>query len=141
MVSYVSETGLIAYTKSSFNPKFFISCKMFNNFLLQVNRPEPIKAGIETGSFIRESDITRTIQALLAGEQILVEEFYSNGLYLLRELTTYLKNTLPNESFPEQRAFRAEFRKLSNLILIHVKEHKLVVRKSTGDWVVRKIIS
>lgn len=102
---------------------------MFNNFL-QVNRPEPIKAGIEIGSFTRESDIPETIQALLAGEQILVEEFYSNGLYLLRELTTYLKNTLPNESFLEQRAFRAEFRKLSNLILIHVKEHKLVVRKA-----------
>ena len=102
---------------------------MINN-LLQVNRPEPIKSGIEIGSFTRESDIPETIQALLEGEQILVEEFYSNGLYLLRELTTYLKNTLPNETFLEQRAFRAEFRKLSNLILIHVKGNKLIVRKA-----------
>ncbi len=54
---------------------------MINN-LLQVNRPEPIKSGIEIGSFTRESDIPETIEALLAGEQILVEEFYSNGLYL-----------------------------------------------------------
>jgi hypothetical protein len=102
---------------------------MCNNFL-QVNRPEPIKAEIEIGSFTRESDIQETIQALLAGKQILVEELYRNGLYLLRELTTYLKNTLPNESFLEQRAFRAEFRKLSNLILIHVKDHNLMVRKA-----------
>jgi len=101
-----------------------------SNNLLQVNRPEPIKAGIETGSFTRESNIPETIQALLAGKQILVAEYYSNGLYLLRELSTYLKNTLPNRSFLEQRAFRAEFRKLSNLILIHVKEHKLMVRKA-----------
>lgn len=102
---------------------------MSNNFL-QVNRPEPIKTEIEIESFTRESDIQETIQALLEGKQILVEEFYSNGLYLLRELTIYLKNILPNESFIEQRAFRSEFRKLSNLILIHVKEHKLMVKKA-----------
>ncbi|WP_194774595.1 methyltransferase [Pararhodonellum marinum] len=102
---------------------------MVNN-TLQVNRPEPIKAGIDIGSFTRKSDIRETIQTLLAGKQILVEEIYSNGLYLLRELTSYLKNTLPNDSFLEQRAFRAEFRKLSHLILIHVKEHKLMVRKA-----------
>jgi hypothetical protein len=62
--------------------------KMLNNFI-KVNRPEPVKAGIEPGYFTRESDIPETIQALLEGGQILVEEFYSNGLYLLRELTTF----------------------------------------------------
>jgi len=100
------------------------------NKSLQVNRPEPITADINIRSFTQESDIPDTIQALLASEYILVEEFYSNGLYLLRELSTYLKNTLPNESFQEQRAFRDEYKKLSNLILIGVKEHKLHVRKA-----------
>ena len=102
---------------------------MCNN-ILQVNRPEPIKAEIEIGTFTRASDIPETLQALQAGDQILVEEFYSNGLYLLQELTSFLKNTLPNDSFLEQRAFRAEFRKLSNLILIHVKDHKLRMKKA-----------
>jgi len=102
---------------------------MLKSFL-QVNRPEPIKAEIEIKSFTRKSDIPETIQALLAGEQILVEEFYSNGLYLLRELSTYLKNTLSNSTFLEQRAFRDEYRKLSNLILIQVKDHKLRVKKA-----------
>ncbi len=97
---------------------------------MHLNRPEPVNAGMEAGSFTRESDVRETIQVLLSGEQVLVEEFYSDGLYLLRELTTYLKNTLPTASFTEQRAFRAEFRKLSNLILIHVKEHKLGVSKA-----------
>jgi len=101
-----------------------------SNNLLQVNRPEPIKTEIEIRPFTRESNIPETVQALLAGKQILVEEFYSNGLYLLRELSTYLKNTLPNETFLEQRAYREEFRKLSNLILIRVKDHKLTVRKA-----------
>jgi len=102
---------------------------MYNN-LLQANRPEPVKAGNRIGSFIRESDVQETIQALLAGEQILIEEFFSNGLYLLRELTNYLEDTMPHESFLEQRAFRSEFRKLSNLILIHVKEHTLMLNKA-----------
>jgi hypothetical protein len=101
-----------------------------SNEFLQINRPEPIKTDIDTGVFTRESDIQETIQALLDGKYILVEEFYSNGLHLLRALTTFLKNSLPNESFLEQRAFRAEFRKLSNLILIHVKKHKITVKKA-----------
>ena len=58
---------------------------------LKVNRPEPIKSGVEIGSFIRETDIQETIDALLAGECILIEEFYSNGLALLNELQLYLK--------------------------------------------------
>ena len=100
---------------------------------LKVNRPEPIKSGVETGSFIRETDIQETIDALLAGEYILIEEFYSNGLALLNELKSYLKKKHPNESFQEQRKFRSEYRKLSNLILIQVKEHKLTVKKA--PWI------
>ena len=100
---------------------------------LKVNRPEPIKSGVETGSFIRERDIQETIDALLAGEYILIEEFYSNGLALLNELKLYLKKKHPNESFQEQREFRSEYRKLSNLILIQVKEHKLTVKKA--PWI------
>ena len=100
---------------------------------LKVNRPEPIKLGVEIGSFIRETDIQETIDALLAGEYILIEEFYSNGLALLNELQSYLKKKHPNESFQEQREFRSEYRKLSNLILIQVKEHKLTVKKA--PWI------
>jgi hypothetical protein len=100
---------------------------------LKVNRPEPIKSGVEIGSFIRETDIQETIDALLSGEYILIEEFYSNGLVLLNELQSYLKKKHPNESFQEQREFRSEYRKLSNLILIQVKEHKLTVKKA--PWI------
>jgi methylase of polypeptide subunit release factors len=100
---------------------------------LKVNRPEPIKSGVETGSFIRKTDIQETIDALLAGEYILIEEYYSNGLALLNELQSYLKKKHPNESFQELREFRSEYRKLSNLILIQVKEHKLTVKKA--PWI------
>ncbi len=97
---------------------------------LKVNRPEPIKSGDEFISFIRETDINETIDALLEGKYILIEEFYNNGLTLLNELKLYLKTTLPNESFQEQRKFRSEYRKLSNRIIIQVKDHKLAVKKA-----------
>ncbi|MBC8321639.1 MAG: methyltransferase [Bacteroidetes bacterium] len=100
---------------------------------LKVNRPEPIKSGVEIASFIQETDIQKTINALLAGEYILIKEFYSNGLVLLNELQLYLKKMHPNESFQEQREFRSEYRKLSNLILIQVKEHKLTAKKA--PWI------
>lgn len=100
---------------------------------LKVNRPEPIKPGLEIGSFNQKTDVKETIDALLAGEYVLIEGFYSNGLALLSELQSYLKKAHPNESFQEQRDFRAEYKKLSNLILIQVKEHKLSVKKA--PWI------
>lgn len=100
---------------------------------LKVHRPEPIKSGVEVGYFIRETDIQETINDLLAGEYILIEEFYSNGLVLLKELKSYLNKKYPNESFQEQREFRSEYRKLSNLVLIQVREHKLTVKKA--PWI------
>jgi hypothetical protein len=101
-----------------------------NNNSLTINRPEPIILGLEIDSFSRKSDIHKTILALHNGEQILVDEFYNNGLELLRELTVFLNKKLPNKSFMEQRAFREAYRKLSNLILIQVKEHKILVKKA-----------
>lgn len=100
------------------------------NTNLKVNRPPPIKSGAELVHFNRESDPIRTIDALISGEYILIEGVYSNGLKLLNELQSYLKKKHPNQGFQEQRAFRSEYRKLSNLVLLGVKEHKLVNKKA-----------
>ncbi|TFH38835.1 MAG: methyltransferase type 11, partial [Bacteroidia bacterium] len=97
---------------------------------LKINRPEPINRGVEAGSYIRETDIQETIDTLLAGKYILIGEFYSNGLALLNGLQSHLNKKLPNKSFQEQREFRSEYRRLSNLILIQVKEHRLTVKKA-----------
>lgn len=97
---------------------------------LQVNRPTPIEAETETISFRKDSDISATIEALLAGKFILIEGVYNNGLILLHELRLHLNKTLPNHSFKEQREFRNEYQKRSNLILLEVNEHKLVVEKA-----------
>ena len=97
---------------------------------IKINRPEPIESGKQIAMFSRSTDVELTIKALEEGKQILITSFYSNGLTLLKELQMHLKNKLPNKSFQEQREFRAEYRKLSNLILIEVVNHKLAVRKS-----------
>ncbi len=50
--------------------------------------------------------------------------------YFLKELQMHLKRKLPNKSYQEQREYRSEYRKLSNLILIEIVDHKLKVKKS-----------
>ena len=97
---------------------------------LKVNRPEPIITKVEFRSFVNGTDFQESINILQAGYCILIEEFYSDGLELLKELHSYLNNKLPNDSFQEQREFRNEYRKLSNLILLQVKDQKLTVKKA-----------
>ena len=97
---------------------------------IEVNKPEPIASGKKTESFKRGTDVQLTIEALEAGKSILITEFYNNGLSLLQELQTHLNRKFPNKSFQEQREFRLEYHKLSNLILIEIVDHKLAVKKS-----------
>ena len=95
-----------------------------------VNKPEPIASDKKTEAFKRGTDVEYVIEVLEAGKPVLITEFYNNGLLLLKELHTYLNEKLPNTSFQEQRVYRSEYRKLSNLILIEIVDHKLAVKKS-----------
>lgn len=110
-----------------------ITCSKLNELTitnLKVTRPAPIQSEIETLTFRQGKDVELTINALLDGKFVLVEGVYNNGLVLLFELQKYLKKTFPNETFKEQRAYRSEFQKRSNQILVEVNDHKLVVKKS-----------
>ena len=97
---------------------------------MDVNKPEPIVPGKHLMLFDRATDVDLTIIALEAGKPVLITAFYSNGMFLLRQLQLYLKRKLPNKSFQEQREYRSEYRRLSNLILIEIADHKLTVKKS-----------
>jgi len=97
---------------------------------LKANRPAPISFDVAPIYFDQNTNVLETTKALLAGEYVLIKGFYSNGMTLLNELQAYLKNTHPNKTFREQRAFRAKYRKISNLILVQVHEHQLVVKKA-----------
>ncbi len=97
---------------------------------LKTNKPPPIKLGPELAHFNRKTDTQDTIDILLSGKNILIDGFYSNGLDLLNALQSYLIKKHPDQAFQGQRAFRLEYKKLSNLILIEINEHKLVVKKA-----------
>jgi hypothetical protein len=105
---------------------------------LKVNKPEPIALDESLQIFKRGSDIDSAIEALVAGESILISEFYSDGLALLKEVHRYLRLTLPNKSFSEQQDFRAEYYKLSNQVLIEVSNQKLTAKKiPVIGWLVK----
>lgn len=97
---------------------------------IEVNKPAPIAAGEKIEKFKRGSDAQQAIDVLEAGNPILITEFFNNGLSLLSELKTHLNDKFPNESFQEQRAYRAAYRKLSNLILVEIVDHTLAVKKA-----------
>lgn len=105
-------------------------CKQSMNTDIAINKPEPIVSEKRLALFNRTTDIKLTIKTLEAGKSVLVTAFYSNGLLLLKELQIHLKKKYPSKSFQEQREYRSEYRKLSNLILIEIVDHKLAVKKS-----------
>ncbi|MWW26395.1 Rossmann-like fold-containing protein [Algibacter lectus] len=97
---------------------------------LKVNKPTPIAFSKTLKSFKRDTDIALTIENLVKGKPILIKDFYSDGMALLKDLHTHLNLKLPNKSFIEQQAYRSEYFKLSNLILLEVTDQKLSAKKS-----------
>ncbi len=96
---------------------------------LPIKKPEPIIEAKPAVFFNSHTDVSQTIKELEAGKQVFITGIYGNGLLLLKALTIHLKGKLPNKTFQEQRAFRTEYRKLSNLVLIEIVNHKLAVKK------------
>lgn len=97
---------------------------------LPINKPEPIIEAKPAVFFNSHTDVSQTIKEIEAGKQVIITGIYGNGLLLLKALTIHLKGKLPNKTFQEQRAFRTEYRKLSNLVLIEIVNHKLAVKKA-----------
>jgi hypothetical protein len=97
---------------------------------IQISKPEPILLKKEIASFNSTTNIKQTIRILETGNPVLIIDFYSNGLTLLKEVKYHLQKTVANKTFLEQRAYRAAYHKLSNLILIEVVSHQLTVKKA-----------
>lgn len=97
---------------------------------IKVNKPEPIVIDKTLKTFQEGSNVAETISALEQGEFILIKGLYSDGITLLNEIHKYLEKKLPNKSFQEQRDYRSEFHRLSNLILLEVVDQELVIKKA-----------
>ena len=97
---------------------------------IKANRPEPILSDIEVLPYNRSMDPLIAVKALVDGVYVLIDDFYSCGLTILRELKEYLKENLSDQSFQEQRDYRSAFRELSHRLLVEVYQHKLAVKKA-----------
>jgi methylase of polypeptide subunit release factors len=96
----------------------------------KVNKPIPFWPPEAIATFSRGEDIQTTIKILEDGNQVLITDFYSNGSVLLKELQQHLNKKLSNKTFKEQRIYRAAYHQLSNLIVVEIESHQLVVKKS-----------
>ena len=94
-----------------------------------INKPEPFLPEQPLVQFNRSINVHRTIKGLEAGKPVMITEFYSNGLDLLKELHKHLRDTFPNKTFQEQRDYRLAYKKLAKLIYIKVVDHRLTVKK------------
>jgi SAM-dependent methyltransferase len=94
------------------------------------DRPEPIIADIEVVPYKRRMGPQEAVDALIDGYSVLVVDFYSSGLEVLRFLKQNVNQKYVDQSFSGQREARAAYRDLSNRLLLRVNSHKLVVRKA-----------
>ncbi|MGI9527660.1 MAG: methyltransferase [Weeksellaceae bacterium] len=97
---------------------------------LNINKPKPIIKDSSIQEFNRSMDVDDTIALLESGSMILITQFYSNGLDLLSTLEKRLRQRFSTGSFLDQRSFRDMYHKLSNRVLIEIKDYKLNVKKA-----------
>ncbi len=96
----------------------------------EVIKPVPVRPKKNALHFHKSVDVESAIESLKADNHVIIADYYSSGLLLLKELKEHLNKSLPNKSFLEQREYRAKYQKLSNLILMEIKNHSLAVKKA-----------
>ena len=97
---------------------------------IEVNKPEPIAIDRKLKSYNTKSEVRPAIVALIQGKSILIDEYYNDGISLLKDLHKHLKRKLPNTTFKEQQEYRSEYQRLSNLVLLEIVDQKLCAKKS-----------
>ena len=97
---------------------------------IAINRPEAILANIDVVPFDRGMDPQIAIEALAEGYFVLIIDFYSSGLMLLKAIKEFVKSQYPNHTFQEQREFRSVYLELSHRLLLVIRNYKLAVKKA-----------
>jgi methylase of polypeptide subunit release factors len=97
---------------------------------IQADRPAIITTQIDAISYYRKMDTKATVEEMVGGKYVIVEEYYSNGLEVLSELKKNLLRKFTDKSFQGQRDYRSAFREASHRLLLKVKDNKLLVKKS-----------
>ena len=97
---------------------------------LTLNRPEPLVEDIPVLEYSKNIDPKYAVEALLEGNHVLIADQFSSGIAVLEALKKTLSKNTGTDSFQSQRSYRDTFRKLTQLLLIEIADHKLHVRKA-----------
>jgi hypothetical protein len=80
--------------------------------------------------FRKTMDTKIAIDAMLKGDFVLVFDFYSTGLLVLKALKQHLEKQHKQTTFSQQRDYRSEYNTLSNRLLVSISNNTLKVKKS-----------
>ncbi len=97
---------------------------------LESNRPPPITSDIDVLPFNIGMNPQIAIDALVNANYVLISDYYSSGLTVLRSLKDYLQNRHLHYSYIEQREFSSIFHNISGNLILFIKNHKLTVKKA-----------
>ena len=97
---------------------------------IQADRPEPINTTNDVFLYSGKLDPQIAVNAVIEGDYVLITDFYSTGLNLLKILKSNLKKRHTGQSFKNQRDYRSEYSKISQRFLLLVAKNKLAVKKA-----------
>ena len=97
---------------------------------LKPNRPKPIITDIDVIGYNKSMSVKYAVEALLEGYYVLVLDYFSSGLEILRELKTQLKAYQSGKSYQAEREFRSKYRKLSHKLLLEISDETLSVKRA-----------
>lgn len=97
---------------------------------IRPHRPEPISAHLEVVAYRRRMPPGEALEALLAGYTVLIVDFFSSGLAVLKAVKDHVNKQYRDSSFLGQREQRAAYRSLSHRVVLQIKDNQLVVRKA-----------
>ena len=105
---------------------------------LVLDRPQASDCHQELPRVSKNSDRTWVIEALLAGESLLVTDAYSTGLSILADLKKHLKKSHADSDFQGSRAFRSAYQACAQRLFVPIKDHALDLRKAPSiGWLER----
>ncbi len=100
-------------------------------------RPEPLTQEMSVMCMNQTTNIAGAVEQLVAGNNILIEDFYDTGMKLMFAVRKYLQKDYPAEQFSDQRKFKDEYYKLSQRVFLEIRNNKIAVRKAPSiGWLI-----
>ncbi len=97
--------------------------------MLTPDRPEIITSEIEVVGYTQQMNPRDAAKLLIAGNLVLIEDYFRSGLRVLNQLKKILKKRV-GDTFSDQRKFRKEYREASHKLLLRISNHRIDAKNS-----------